>query len=171
MEPLTQDVVRDLLSGISDAGGQRLAEVMSASDFEGSLSAALVSEVVGLEGAPSSVSELMIVLLPIAQTYAVCPISNFKVGAVIEGDSGALHFGANFEAGGHALGFTIHAEQSAVAHALAHSETGVRRIAVTAAPCGHCRQFLNELPDAGRLSVLLPGRDAAVLSDLLPDYR
>ncbi len=52
MERLTQDVVRDLLSGISDAGGQRLAEVMSASDFEGSLSAALVSEVVGLEGAP-----------------------------------------------------------------------------------------------------------------------
>ena len=40
---------------------------------------------------------------------------------------------------------SIHAEQSAVCNAWSQGETRLRRLIVNEAPCGHCRQFLNEL--------------------------
>jgi cytidine deaminase len=39
---------------------------------------------------------------------------------------------------------------------------------VTAAPCGHCRQFMNELVPGGDLQVLIAGNPAVKLSALLP---
>ena len=39
----------------------------------------------------------------------------------------------------------IHGEQCLVANALLHGERGLRKLAVSAAPCGHCRQFYSEL--------------------------
>ena len=49
------------------------------------------------------------------------------------------------------LNASIHAEQFAVVTALRAGETALRAIATTAAPCGHCRQFMNELRDAATI--------------------
>jgi len=115
-----------------------------------------------------SVEELVLELLPWAEAYTSPPISNFRVGAIALGVSGALYAGANLEFPGESLSFTVHAEQAAVYNAWTHGETGVALIASTAAPCGYCRQFLNELTTASELRVMLPGRPPAPLAALLP---
>src|SRR4030081_3775653 len=92
-----------------------------------------------------SLEQLVLELLPWAEAYTSPPISNFRVGAIALGRSGALYAGANLEFPGQSLSFTVHAEQAAVYNAWLHGETGVTLIASTAHPCGYCRQFLNEL--------------------------
>ena len=106
-------------------------------------------------------------LLPLAAQYAKPPVSNFKVGCVSRGLSGNLYLGANVEFAGEALSFTVHAEQSSIANAWMHGEEGIDLIAVTAAPCGYCRQFLNELTTADRLTIAIPGA-TQTLRELLP---
>ena len=110
----------------------------------------------------------MLELIPEAKRFAIPPISNFYVGAVARGMSGKVYFGANFEFLGEALSFTVHAEQAAVVQAMAGGETGLEMIAVSAAPCGFCRQFLNELTTAATLQVVMPDHPPALLSALLP---
>lgn len=39
----------------------------------------------------------------------------------------------------------IHAEQCLIANAVQHGERGLRKLAISEAPCGHCRQFYSEL--------------------------
>ncbi|HYI10895.1 MAG TPA: cytidine deaminase [Thermoanaerobaculia bacterium] len=102
-----------------------------------------------------------------AARFARPPISDFFVGAVSRGLSGKLYPGANLEFAGEALSFTVHAEQSSIAHAWMSGEEGVDLIAVTAAPCGYCRQFLNELTTAERLTIQVPDGTFA-LGELLP---
>lgn len=114
-----------------------------------------------------TVDELMTMLLPLAAEYAKPPISHYKVGAVSRGLSGNLYFGTNLEFAGQALSFTVHAEQSSVTNAWMNGETGIDAIAVTAPPCGYCRQFLNELVTAERLVVTMP-KETRTLRDLLP---
>ncbi len=121
----------------------------------------------------------MVRLLPLAQHYAVVPVSHFRVGAVAaglaaRGRSPALYLGANYELSGVALSFTVHAEQGATNHAWLRGEAGLSLLAVTAAPCGYCRQFLNELSTAPKLGVILPddskrGYHAAPLAKFLPE--
>jgi len=41
---------------------------------------------------------------------------------------------------------TIHAENSAIHNAYLHGAKYLTRIAINYAPCGFCRQFMNELP-------------------------
>lgn len=113
------------------------------------------------------VPTLMTMLLPTAAAYAKPPVSNFKVGCVARGLSGNLYFGTNVEFAGEALSFTVHAEQSSVANAWMHGEEGIDLIAVTAAPCGYCRQFLNELTTADTLTIAIPG-STQTLRELLP---
>jgi cytidine deaminase len=79
-----------------------------------------------------------------------------------------LYLGANIEFPGHSLGFSVHGEQAALSNAYMHSDGGVSSIAVTAAPCGHCRQFMNELSPDGDIQVLVEGKPAVKLSSLLP---
>ena len=110
----------------------------------------------------------MLAMLDAARGLARAPVSGFAVRAVARGRSGELYPGANLEFAGAALGATVHAEQAAVANAWAHGERGITELAVTDAPCGHCRQFLNELRDADALRILLPGRDPVTLGELLP---
>lgn len=114
-----------------------------------------------------SSAQLMASLLPRAAEFARPPISQFRVGAVSRGLSGNLYLGANVEFSGEALSFTVHAEQSSVASALMNGEEGIDLLAVTAAPCGYCRQFLNELATAERLAIQLPNGTFA-LRELLP---
>jgi len=116
----------------------------------------------------ATVERVMVRLLPIARDYARPPISNFHVGAVGLGASGALYLGANFEVGGNALNQTIHGEQSVVANAFSHQERGLTALAVTDAPCGHCRQFLNELTGGLKLQIIVPDQKSRTLEDLLP---
>jgi cytidine deaminase len=117
-----------------------------------------VADVLDREG--SSVESLMLRLLPLASRHSDAPISRLKVGAVAlgsqdGGEAGAIYLGSNCEFPGTALATTIHAEQSAVNNAWLHGESGIRAIAVSAAPCGHCRQFLSEISTAGRLEILV----------------
>jgi cytidine deaminase len=126
-----------------------------------------------------SVEELMLRLLPLAKLYSRTPISGFQVGAVAKaqmpGNAGdaALFLGANIEFPAQALTQTIHAEQAAVVNTWLQGAGRIEAIAVTAAPCGYCRQFLYELKDAPDLTVFFhkPGlADVTTykLSDLLP---
>jgi cytidine deaminase len=125
----------------------------------------LVAEL-GAAGIP--VERLMLDLVPVARSYAIPPISHFFVGAVGLGTGGALYFGANCEFSGEALSFTVHAEQAVVAAAMGFGECGIEKLAVSAPPCGPCRQFLYELTTASRLWILLPDTEATPLSRLLP---
>ncbi|MGB7925767.1 MAG: cytidine deaminase [Pyrinomonadaceae bacterium] len=115
------------------------------------------------------VRRVMLGLLDLARLYARPPISKFCVGAIAQGLSGNLYFGANMEFVGEALSFTVHAEQSATANAWSHGETGLESLAISAPPCGHCRQFLYELTTASTLRILLPDRPQTTLTNLLPD--
>jgi cytidine deaminase len=110
----------------------------------------------------------MLRLLPVAQRHAMPGISRFPVGCVAEGSSGSLYLGANLEYPGTALGFTVHAEQAATINAWQSGEEGLESIAVSAAPCGYCRQFLYELTTADRLVVHVAGEESRLLTELLP---
>ncbi len=115
-----------------------------------------------LESLGVEIGTLMMQLLPVAQQYAVVPVSHYLVGAVAAGmsepGSGAcsLYLGANLEFVNAALSFSVHAEQSATNNAWLNGEQGIRALAISAAPCGYCRQFLYELVTAKQLSILLP---------------
>ena len=114
-------------------------------------------------------NQVMLGLLSFARLYAKPHISKYSVGAVAQGLSGNLYYGANMEFCGAALSVTMHAEQSATANAWTHGETGLQSLAISAAPCGHCRQFLYELTTASTLQILLPERSPTMLTNLLPD--
>ena len=65
--------------------------------------------------------------------------------AVGLGASGCLYVGVNLEFARLPLYNSVHAEQFLLINALHHGEREIRRLAVSAAPCGHCRQFYSEL--------------------------
>ena len=115
-----------------------------------------------------NIDTVMTELLPIASTYSKAPISKFFVGAFAQGATGALYPGGNFEVPQNGLNQAIHAEQSAIANAFGHGETGIKSIAVTAAPCGHCRQFLNEIAGGEEIRILTLDGQATPLKSLLP---
>jgi cytidine deaminase len=126
-----------------------------------------------------SPESLMVKLLPVAKLYAQIPISHFQVGAVAkarlsnDSDEFALFVGANAEFPRQALTQTIHAEQAAVVNAWLQGAVGIDAIAVSAAPCGHCRQFLYELETRRSLTVIVQkpdgdGYTTEQLFDLLP---
>ncbi|HEX7153294.1 MAG TPA: cytidine deaminase [Thermoanaerobaculia bacterium] len=124
------------------------------SDHHGVIPADDAQRAVAQRGVP--LPELMLALLPDAARYARPLISSYRVGAVCRGTStGNLYFGANMEFTGQALSFTVHAEQSAVTNAWMAGEEGIDLVAVSAPPCGYCRQFLNELSTAERLNIAL----------------
>ena len=122
---------------------------------------------------------LMQRLLPMAKLYCATAISDFQVGAVAKagmtenaGDV-ALFLGANIEFTAQALTQTIHAEQSAIINAWLQGAKRIDGIAVSAAPCGYCRQFLYELEGSQNLKIILHDQIGGEttqhsLSDLLP---
>ncbi|HEH9439693.1 TPA: cytidine deaminase [Aeromonas sobria] len=110
---------------------------------------------------------LRLALLPLAAACSVAPISKFYVGAIACGLSGSWYFGANMEFAGQGLFHSVHAEQSAISNAWLGGETGISEITVNYTPCGHCRQFMNELSTAKILKVSLPD-DLSTLHSFLP---
>ncbi len=125
-----------------------------------------------MEESELSLDRLMLRLLPVAAAFAIVPISNYRVGVVAEVTSArgtTLYLGANCEFVGGALAFSVHGEQSALVNAWVNGERHITCLAISAAPCGHCRQFLNELGCARSLELLLataPKRRP--LADFLP---
>ena len=154
------------LTGVSEKSRERLLRVLNEPGFGGQIPASDAKALADTEG--RTVDDLMTELLPLAQTYARPPLSNYRVGALVRGASGSLYLGANLEIAGQALGFAVHAEQSALSNAYMHDEQGVDSMAVSAAPCGLCRQFLTELSPEGEILVLMAGRPPVPLSSLLP---
>jgi len=115
---------------------------------------------------------LALALLPVAAARAHAPVSGFEVGAValatMKGGSEALALGANLEFVGAPLEGTVHAEQAAVHLARSHGAQRLRALALSTAPCGHCRQFLQETEGAEDLQVLLEAGGDHRLVELLP---
>jgi cytidine deaminase len=107
---------------------------------------------------------------------AYCPYSKFQVGAAVLTDSGELYSGCNVENASY--GLTICAERNAICQMVARSSRPLRIRAILVytptatptAPCGACRQVINEFgPDALVLS-RCDGPDTirTTLRDLLP---
>jgi cytidine deaminase len=155
-----------ILPNFSDEARKTLSSITNAPGYSGQIPAATVGDLMHLEG--KDIDGLMIGLLPLARTYARPPISKFFVGAVARGASGNLYFGGNVEFAGMSLGYTVHSEQAALSNVYMHYDTGVSAIAVTAVPCGHCRQFMSELSLDGQMEILLEGKSPVKLSSLLP---
>ena len=152
------------LSGFSEKSREQLLRLVKASSFTGQIPAAGVRAICEADG--KSVDQVMLELLALAKTYSRPPISHYQVGTVAQGAGGNLYLGANMEFPGHSLSFSVHGEQSALSNAYMHEDGGVAAIAVTAAPCGHCRQFMNELcPD---IQVMVAGQKPEKLAALLP---
>jgi cytidine deaminase len=79
-----------------------------------------------------------------AAENAYAPYSQYRVGAAVLARDGRVFAGANVENAAYPLG--ICAERSAIAQA---ASVGLRpgdleAIAITASPCGGCRQWLHE---------------------------
>jgi len=125
--------------------------------------------------------ELMIKLLPFAASFSKPTVSGFQVGAVLRGeikdDSGAanLYFGANLEFPQQPLSYSLHAEQSAISNAWVAKESSLTGLAISAPPCGHCRQFLFEAVGSNDFPIFIPTEqqrsnqvEITSLSKLLP---
>jgi cytidine deaminase len=103
-----------------------------------------------------------------ARAYA--PYSNYLVGAAVRARDGRIYEGVNVENAAYPLG--ICAERTAIACAVVDGcrPGDLVEIAITASPCGGCRQWLHEF----RLErVTFPKSDGKVVSyatdELLPE--
>lgn len=115
-----------------------------------------------------SQAALLVDLIENAQRFARPVISDYRVGAAAVGTSGAIYLGANIEFNGCQLGQSVHAEQAVIINAANHFETGITKIAISSAPCGNCRQFLNELNTAKDLSIFVNDSTPYLLTEFLP---
>ncbi|MGL6175456.1 MAG: cytidine deaminase [Vibrionaceae bacterium] len=162
-----QERIKAALATLPAPLSAALAPYVSPAGFAGWLRAEDVFAICSKTGL--DVQALSLALLPVAAAYSVAPISKFYVGAICRGVSGNLYFGANMEFAEVSLQQTVHAEQSAIAHAWLRGEQALTDITINYSPCGHCRQFMNELNTAQELQIHLPERAPSKLHDYLPD--
>jgi cytidine deaminase len=163
--PVAEPKVDAALAAFSASIGGEVLSIASSPGFHGVIGAAEAQTLAASFG--GAIEDLAVALLALAAHYAHAPVSGFAVGAVAVGRSGALYLGANLEVAGQTLGATLHAEQAAVANAWQCGESGLAALAVSAVPCGHCRQFLSELASAP--DIYVPNRAPLRLDALLPD--
>ncbi len=108
--------------------------------------------------------------------HSYSPYSNFRVGAALLLDNGAVVTGANVE--NVSYGLTICAERSALVRAVAEYGPAIRVRAVAVAnlngaaspPCGACRQMLAEFaePDAPIVFPSEGGMRTMTILEMLP---
>jgi cytidine deaminase len=109
-----------------------------------------------------------------ASGRAYCPSSKFRVGAAVVADDGEIVAGCNVENA--SFGLTICAERNAIFQAVARGKTRFRLLVVytptptPTAPCGACRQVLNEFGPAAAVDCVChaAGRLEGRLDQLLP---
>jgi cytidine deaminase len=104
-----------------------------------------------------------------AARAAYAPYSGFSVGAAALARDGRLFLGANVENASY--GLTLCAERAALARAVSDGvgPGAIEAIAVTASPCGACRQWLVEF-GVERVAFPLDGElIVRRASELLPD--
>ena len=110
-----------------------------------------------------------------ALEQAYVPYSEYAVGAALLTADGSVYVGCNIENANYSN--SLHAEEVAVASAVADGHREFERIAVSSSardgvtPCGMCRQTLAEFAD-GDLPVLCDEGDhttAYTLGELLPN--
>jgi cytidine deaminase len=100
---------------------------------------------------------------------AYAPYSNFRVGAAVVARDGRVFEGVNVENAAYPLG--VCAEKSALTAAVTEGVRPgeVEAIAITASPCGGCRQWLHEF-GIDRVVYANGGElRAATPAELLPD--
>lgn len=82
---------------------------------------------------------------------AYAPLSHFKVGAVVVGESGAIYVGCNVESPTYTL--STHAEMNAIDTMIASGEKKIIRVVIVLDsphvifPCALCRQKIREFAD------------------------
>lgn len=165
--PHQADRVGKLPPSLSEKSGALLRRLLADPSYSGQIPTPAAAELAKNENI--AVEQLMVALLPFAQSYSQAPISNFYVGVVVRGASGSLYTGANIEIPGQCLGFAVHAEQSALSNAYMHGEQSVPALAVGGAPCGHCRQFIEEFSPDGEILILTPNHPPRKLLSILPE--
>ncbi|ELE0785505.1 cytidine deaminase [Salmonella enterica] len=163
MHPRFQTAFAQLADNLQSA----LAPILADHHFPAMLAAEQVSTLKNATGLDEDA--LAFALLPLAAACARTDLSHFNVGAIVRGVSGNWYFGANMEFLGATMQQTVHAEQSAISHAWLCGEKGLAAVTVNYTPCGHCRQFMNELNSGLDLRIHLPGRAPHTLRDYLPD--
>ena len=165
--PQQVDRIDKLPPRFSEKSRALLRRLLEDPSYSGQIPASDAAELAKNEN--TSIDQLMLNLLPLAQSYSHAPISDFYVGVVVRGASGSLYTGANIEIPGQCLGFAVHAEQAALSNAYMHAEQSVTALAVGGAPCGHCRQFIEEISPDGEILILTPNNPPRKLSSILPD--
>ncbi|QLB15107.1 cytidine deaminase [Mannheimia granulomatis] len=156
-----------LLTDKNDEVTHAIVEQLKKQNFHGQLKADNVKAL--CQQFDLSAVELALRCISVAACYAVTPVSAFNVGAVAIGKNGDFYFGANQEFSGECMQQSVHAEQSAISHAFLAGESRITDIVVNYTPCGHCRQFMNELNSAADLKVHLPHSQNNLLHSYLPD--
>lgn len=106
---------------------------------------------------------------------AYCRYSKFPVGAALLSDTGDIYTGCNVENASY--GLTICAERNAIFQMVSQGGHKVKAVVIytpttqPAAPCGACRQVINEFGPAALVISVCDGPDVLKkkLSALLPD--
>ncbi|WP_298769496.1 cytidine deaminase [uncultured Shewanella sp.] len=160
-----QDRFLEPINTLSHSLANALAPLLT-DDFSGHINAQQLQELVN--ATQLSEEQLLLQLLPIAAALSNPTISEFYVGAIAKGASGDIYMGANIELQGKALFHSVHAEQSAISHAWLNGEKYITDIIVNASPCGHCRQFMNELVKGHDITIHLPKQNPQSLTHYLP---
>jgi cytidine deaminase len=104
-----------------------------------------------------------------AAARAYAPYSNYLVGAAVRARDGRVYDGVNVENAAYPLG--ICAERTAIACAVVDGcrPGDLVEIAITASPCGGCRQWLHEFRKGdGEVASFTPGELLPETWDLPP---
>jgi cytidine deaminase len=98
-----------------------------------------------------------------ASKRAYCPYSHFPVGAAVLTTEGRIFSGCNVENASY--GLTICAERNAIFHAVSHGLQPIVAVAIytptprPSAPCGACRQVINEFGPQARVYSFCNGKE------------
>ncbi len=123
-----------------------------------------------------TVKDKLIAAALAARGNSYSPYSGYAVGAAVLTKAGQIYTGVNIENASYSM--TICAERSAIGNAVSHGHVDFTALAVAvsgddpAAPCGACRQVMEEFFDAETKIYLVNGRGEGTertVAQLLPE--